>query len=354
MRKDSRPPRAARARKMRCVIGSLAAVTATAFSGPVLACAPSAFDNDLAVCAGAVGHPLCGRVYATRSQKLLEPASNDCPLERSQGLTGAISAAIKANGIVILGEVHDNPLHHKLRSSLLMPGAPVVFEQMRADLQPQIAAFMEKSDGHGTAEAFKRAVGWADLGWDQTSYDPIFAEVLRAKLPIYAGDAPRAKMMALVKQGAEAVAASDQERLALSRPQSDSLSKASLVEIEEAHCGMLPKEVLPGMAIAQRYRDAHLADVTLAAVLKHGSAILITGNNHARTDRGVPWYIAAREPQRPVLSVMFVAAVPEQTAIEDYVPRAPDGAPAADFIVLTAPVIRDSNPCDAFRKKAPA
>ncbi|HML29856.1 MAG TPA: ChaN family lipoprotein, partial [Hyphomicrobium sp.] len=129
----------------------------------------------------------------------------------------------------------------------------------------------------------------------------------------------------------------------------DPLDALAIEEIEDAHCGSLAKDALEGMAFAQRYRDAHLAGSVLKAVQQNGSAILIAGSGHARTDRAVPWYIRKLAPEKRVVSVIFVEIADDSTDAQSYVPRDPDGQPAADFVVFTQPAERGDS-CEAMRK----
>jgi uncharacterized iron-regulated protein len=252
--------------------------------------------------------------------------------------------------ILILGEVHDNPHHHKIRASLLSRGS-IVMEQLREDQTKQVAAFNVANSGDRqiSVEEFKAQVGWDNGGWAGYPYDPLLQAVVRSRLPVYAGDPPRDVIRKLSTQGPAALPLSDRKVLALERPLGDRLDTASAEEIELAHCGMLPKTAIPNMALAQRYRDAHLADATLSAFSKHGYAVLLTGNNHARTDRGVPWYIRARAPDRKVVAVAFVEVEPAEIDPAAYVPRDPEGNPAADYLIFTPPAPRD-DPCKAFAK----
>ena len=128
------------------------------------------------------------------------------------------------------------------------------------------------------------------------------------------------------------------------------LQDALLTELEESHCGMMPKTAFGNMAFAQRYRDAHLADAVLKAAEKQGSAILLAGNGHVRTDRGVPAYLRQRAPDRKVVSVMLIEVEDGKTDPQAYVPRDPDGKPVADYIVLT-PRQQRPDPCEAMRAR---
>ena len=114
----------------------------------------------------------------------------------------------------------------------------------------------------------------------------------------------------------------------------------------------MPKSAFGGMAYAQRYRDAHLAEAALDTVSKHASALLIAGNGHVRTDRGVAWYIRQRSASTKTLSVMFVEAEDGQTGVAGYVPRDSEGRAAADFLVVTPRAAR-ADPCEAFKSKKP-
>jgi uncharacterized iron-regulated protein len=259
--------------------------------------------------------------------------------------------ALATSDIVILGEAHDNPHHHKLRAGLLSKPA-IAMEQLRADQSAGLVTFTEyraKSARPATLDDFKTKVDWTSGGWNQYPYDPLLTAILNANVPIYAGDPPRDTIRKIAKQGLGVLSPEDQKRLALDQPLGDKLDAVSAEEIEGAHCGMLPKTAIPNMALAQRYRDAHLADATLQAAADHGQAVLLTGNNHARTDRGVPWYIRARAPGKKVVSVVLVEVEQGKTDPEGYVPRDPDGKPAADYLIFTPTITRD-DPCKAFGK----
>jgi uncharacterized iron-regulated protein len=173
---------------------------------------------------------------------------------------------------------------------------------------------------------------------------------MAARLPIYAGDLPRARVRSVARGGLLQIATEERTRLGLDRPLPAPLADALRDELQESHCGALPPQALGGMAVAQHYRDAHMADALLAAGQRHGSAILIAGNGHVRSDRGVPWYIRQRAPETPVVAVLLLEVEEGRTDPADYVPRAPDGRPAADFIVF-APRAERADPCEALRKK---
>lgn len=266
---------------------------------------------------------------------------------------GALKGMWRGTGVALLGEVHDNADHHVVQAAalqLLSSGAStaVVFEHLRTDQQPAIDAFMARPTDERTLVAFYAAVDWAKSGWSKYAYGPLFEAVLKAGLPIYAGDPPRDVVRTAAKDGPSALPQETRAELAIDRPLEPRLQDASLTEIEAAHCGMMPKAAFGGMAFAQRLRDASLADVALKALATHGSVIVFAGNGHVRRDRGVPWYIRERAPATTILTLALAEVADGRTDPATYVPRDPDGRPAVDGMIFTPRASR-GDPCDAFR-----
>ena len=273
-----------------------------------------------------------------------------------------------AGHIVLMGEVHDNGEHHIVQAQFAkslarreIDASPVpyaVFEQIRADQQPALdrfADFNARARRLGTTGDLLAFLDWDKSPWSKMAdYRPLFDAVVNARFPILPGDPPRDIIRKAAKEGiAAAVSPEERTRLGLNTPLGDAQDAASLAEIDGSHCGMIPKAAQPNMAQAQRFRDAHMADALLKAAELHGSAVLFAGNGHVRTDRGVPWYIRQRAPERPVDSVMLIEVIEGQTDPESYVPRDPDGHPATDFIIFTPPAKRDKDPCETMKKPEP-
>jgi len=330
---------------IRCATASLAAILAVA----TLGAPPNAR-------AGAEPHPLCPAVESGADACLVYDTGRATGHPRR--LTGASGADVAATlalpddlAVLILGEAHDNPHHHRLRTALLKANA-IVMEHVRADQQAGLDAFNalnRDAESGATVADFTAKLDWAKSGWAKYPFDPLLAAVAAARVPVYAGDPPRDQLRKVAQVGIEALPGPERARLHLDQPLGAALEAASAAEIETAHCGKLPKAAIPRMALAQRYRDAHLADATLRAAAAHGSAVLLTGNGHARADRGVPWYIRARAPATKVVSVVLAEVEQGRGDPETYVPRDPDGRPAADFVILT-PTIEREDPCKAFGK----
>lgn len=298
-------------------------------------------------------HPLVGKAYIPSDAPDLDTLPQKgrlVPISELAALDG-----LTANGkspIVLLGEQHDNKEHHWLRS-VLAPAAvdakPVawVFEQFNESQQPAIDSFLA-SDSKLAPDArltsFKASVDWEKSGWHGYDYDALLGAALRANVPIYAGDITRQKAKTVAKQGQSALSIEEGQTFKLDVPLEAGLQSALQSEIEDAHCGMLPKAKVPAMAFAQRYRDAHLASTTLKAASALGRAILFAGNGHVRSDRAVPWYIRRMDDKVRLISVMPIEVENGKTDPKDYVPRDPDGKAAVDVIIFTPPAPRE-DPC---------
>lgn len=239
-----------------------------------------------------------------------------------------MSAPAVAQDIHILGEVHDNPLHHIEQANQIAAITPsaIVFEM----LTPDQAALVNSSDRNDPN--LSTIIGWEESGWpDFAIYAPIFAA---SDAPVYGAALPRDTVIAAITSSSAEVFGEGADRYGLTIL-SDDLRAAMEAEQAEAHCDALPAEMLPGMVEAQRLRDAHFARVTLTAYDETGGpVVLITGNGHARTDRAVPAYIARVRPELTVHALGLLEA-PE------------DDAPF-DRVIVTAPAERD-DPCAAFR-----
>ena len=299
------------------------------------------------------GHPLCGTVYIAEPG-LLKEAAKACDRPGWMSMREDVRATVVGGGAVLFGEVHDNPMHHELRSRLgLSAYASSVLEQVSADKAAGLDAFQAETKlnyKEGALEKFKSAVDWQNGGWQTYNYDPLLIAALKAQKPIFAGDAARDTIKKIAKEGEGALGPDERARLKLDLPLGEKTDAAMLDELFEGHCSAMPRETLAPMALAQRYRDAVLADATLTAIGKHGSTIVLAGNGHVRKDRGIPWYIKQRDPAKKTLSVLLVEVEDGKTDAGAYVPKDPEGKPAADYIIFT-PRAPHEDHCAAFKKK---
>ncbi|MDP3339050.1 ChaN family lipoprotein [Frigidibacter sp.] len=235
--------------------------------------------------------------------------------------------------VVILGEVHDNPVHHAHQAQAVAALAPtaLVFEM----LTPDQAALVTEAN-RGDAAALAAALDWEASGWpDFAMYHPIFTAAPQAK--VYGAALPRDEVRRAVGEGAAAILGSDAERFGLTAPLPAAEQAEREAEQMEAHCNAMPADLMPGMVEAQRLRDAALARAAVQAMAETGGPVaVIAGSGHARRDWGIPAALAVAAPEMSVLSVGQIEA---EGAAEPDQPF--------DMWLVTEPTPRE-DPCAAF------
>ena len=285
-------------------------------------------------------HPLVGRIWDVAGGRFVDEE--------------ALRTAVVSTQYVLLGERHDHPDHHRLQAELVRATIragrrpALAFEMLDVTQWSTIAASLKRNPDD--AEALAQALDWANSGWPPFSlYAPVFNAGLEASLSIVAANLPRAQVRDLVMKGPEALPAELRTRLQLDAPVPEAEAKAVREELDRSHCGQLPQEMLEPMALAQRARDAMMADRLLESVTVDG-AVLITGNGHVRKDRGVPAHLARRMKDVTVLSVALLEVSPEALKPQDYTALTGATTLPYDYVWFT-PAMPEDDPCKALRER---
>jgi uncharacterized iron-regulated protein len=284
-------------------------------------------------------HPLAGRIWAPRAGRFVDEA--------------ALTAAVTSADFVVLGETHDNPDHHLLQARLLRAVVAagrrpaLAFEMLTTDQQATVDASLAQSPRD--ADALGRAVKWNESRWpDFTLYRPIFATGLAADLPVVAANLGRAQVKRIVAKGREGLDADLSVRLARDEPLPAATAAALREEMNEEHCGELPESMLDPMVLAQRARDARMAERMVTAGAERG-AVLIAGSGHARDDRGVPAVVSRDAPGRKIVAVSFTEVEEGETDPAAYREDGRKDLPAPyDFLVFT-PRTKRADPCEGMK-----
>ena len=250
----------------------------------------------------------------------------------TSALADVPSLAVDAN-IVFLGEVHDNPKHHETQAdwiSALQPAA-LVFEM----IAPDVASGLSAAD-RADSETLGKALGWAGSGRPEFAmYAPLFSSASNAR--IYGAAVPRSMARQILSDGLSvAMTLEDRQRFGLERDLPAAQQAAREAHQMAAHCDALPEDLMPGMVLIQRVRDAWLAQQALAALQDTGGpVVVITGNGHARRDWGAPAAIA----QADTTVAVYALGQSEDGAAQ---------SGAFDHVV-DAPAAERPDPCAAFK-----
>ena len=280
-------------------------------------------------------HPLTGRIWDVKGARFVD--------------AGVVARRLADARYALLGEKHDNPDHHQIQAALvramLAAGRrpAVAFEQFTADQAPAMARHLASAprDAAGLAEA----VNWKRSGWpDFALYQPIVEAALEAGVPIVAGNLANATIRSVARGEPGALPAELATRYALDRPLAPADQARLTREIRDAHCGHLPAGRVDSMVLAQRARDATLADSLVRADADGG--VLIAGVGHVRTDHGVPLYLAARAPGAPIVVVAPMEVRDGLAKPGDYAAQF-DGTLPFDYVWFT-PRMDYADPCARF------
>jgi uncharacterized iron-regulated protein len=283
---------------------------------------------------GAYQHrELAGKVWDVDAQRFV---NSDVVLERA--LT---------SDIVLLGETHDNPAHHRVQDWLLnaisnrRPVSALAMEQYDVDQQRDIDAIVEAPLAQGTK--LERLGMLMRPGWEWSGYRPLIASALHQQTPLLAINTSRDALRSVSRTGFSALGAGEAERLALQTGWSEAQQKQLEEDISDGHCGKLPEVAVTAISKAQRARDAVMADKLLA--VESQPVIAILGRGHVRRDLAVPLYLATRAPGKKVLSVGIVEAGTSREPA-DYA----SGALGRiyDYVVFTTAMARESDPCEGI------
>ena len=254
--------------------------------------------------------------------------------------TAELLRRVGSADLVLLGEVHDNPVGHAVRGSLLRAfGArrpAVVFEQFAATEGP----IARPAAGESLA-VWLDANGFDRRGWRWPLHEPVVAAALAVSRGIWGSNMSRAALGPIVAGGVDA--APEPLRRLIARAPLDSAAQAALdTDLVVGHCRQLPAEMIPGMRAAQEVRDAAMTRALLAADVG-GPAWLIAGNGHVRRDIAVPRIVARVAPEKRTVVVGLLEREEDGAA-----PAAAERAPY-DLVIVTPRTARP-DPCAQLRR----
>lgn len=240
-------------------------------------------------------HPLEGRIWDVRARAFID--------------ADTAYARAAASRYVLLGERHDNAIHHRqqldaLRALTARGRRPALaMEQFDRERQASLAA--AQAGGTRDPEALADAGGLNRQAWGWPLYKDLIAHAAQQDWPLLAANLSRAdaRAIALGKTASTLPAAATAVQTALED------------DIINGHCGQRPPPaLLAGLVAAQRNRDASLAAALDAAPDGQG-AVLIAGAGHVRRDRAAPLYLKDADS---ALTIAYVEVVPGREAPSAY------------------------------------
>jgi uncharacterized iron-regulated protein len=269
-------------------------------------------------------HPLVDRIYQVKSASFID----------RQRLRQRIVEA----DYLLLGELHDNRVHHRHQAwvirQLALAGrdAGIAYEMIYKEQGKRLEGVEITS-----ADQLIEILNQTQTGWDyEYQYRPLFVETLAAGYPIVAANLDRKKLMEVLKQGEDRLPA-DYRRILDNTPFSDAQRSDLLQEINTSHCNLLDAQTGSMMMQAQRIRDAALTETLLS--IDEPVKVLITGLGHARNDRGLPLYLENNlQTAADIVAIGMIEVDPEKTEPAAYAEAWNRDSLPFDIVIFTPTV----------------
>lgn len=286
-------------------------------------------------------HPLAGQIWSVAQRRFVAPHF--------------LAANLRRADLVLLGETHDNPDHHRIQAWAVAgltgadPRFGLAIEMIREDQQATLDAHLAARPGDGAG--IGPALRWQDSGWpDWHYYRPVVAPFAEKALPIRAANLSSDRIREVARGGFDAFRPAHRARLGLDRPVPDEVLKEVAAEMVDAHCGHIPAERALPFARIQIARDAVMAAALREAARQTGKGVLVAGTGHVRSDRGVPFHLLRQGAMADVVVLAPIEVQEGRTTPQDYAEAfAPSGLPF-DYVWFT-PRQRRGDPCLEFLPK---
>lgn len=274
-----------------------------------------------------------GQIWDTRAQQTIS-------LE-------AAMARLQASRYVLLGEKHDNEVHHALQLQVLQSlqqggrKPTLLMEQFDMEHQAALTAAQNTaaSDSEDTTAQAERLADAGQLnrkGWRWPMYRDLIAFAAAQRWPVAAANLSRTDARAIF-QGKKAVP------LPTAGPTLHAKWEADMVT---GHCGQaLPANMVTGLVTAQRARDATMA-AALEATGPQG-AVLIAGAGHVRRDRAAPLYFQQTASNPATITIAF-------TELDPALPQAKDYDQEGFDLLWFTPAQTREDPCAQMPLQVPA
>ncbi|NYT75599.1 ChaN family lipoprotein [Alcaligenaceae bacterium] len=254
-----------------------------------------------------------------------------------QGVSSNLAKQLVVHDIVLLGEVHDNAQAHRQRTQALQQAVrdgwrPVIaMEQFDRQQQSSLDDAMQTCTD---ARCVIQKAAPDAKGWEWAYYEPVIDLALKHGLRILAANLSRADAASIMQHGFSSVFSAEvMHELGLDASLPPDLLQMQERDVQQGHCGLLPEQMVNGMAQAQIARDAVMAFIVRQASLGgHKPVVLLAGNGHILKQSGVPRWLGHAD-------VFAVGFTETPAASEDY---------DRDVVV---PAFDRPDPCEALRRR---
>lgn len=279
-------------------------------------------------------HPLVGKIWDIKKKAFVERAD--------------LIQAMLASEFILLGERHDNRVHHQYQAW--------VIKQLRQANNKASVAFEMIDDRQGNLLARHRVKSvdylidilnqYKTHWYYEQRYKGLFETVLSAGYPIIPANLNRQRLNNITKQG-QAKLPKAYKKMLVPVPFMPEHQKALQQEIKSSHCNMLDDKMAQKMVLSQRVRDAVMAHSLTK--IRTPVKVFIAGAGHVRKDRGVPLYLAQYKKGAKILTLGFTEVEAGENDVLAYSRHW--GSPSLPFdYVWFTPTVKRKDLCAQFKR----
>ncbi|MDW3095425.1 MAG: ChaN family lipoprotein [Gammaproteobacteria bacterium] len=276
-------------------------------------------------------HPLVGKIFYTQDKTWISVKE--------------LSANIRNEQIILLGETHTNPDHHVGQAGIIENWlsteikSALVFEMLAYDDWKQFL------NPEFTLEQLHQTLEEDSGRWDWELYAPILEVQIKHQLPIVGANLTRTQ---LDEYSSGELCNITRDKYTIELCDLFSSEEESIIQqlIFDAHCGYLPLEHTQPLLRIQVAKDASFA-LSLANIASTHKVALIAGAVHVRKDIGVPVHLQSMGKQS--VSIAFLNVDPDKMQVEQYIDQA-DLNQQFDYLYFT-PSERNQDPCVEFAEQ---
>lgn len=192
--------------------------------------------------------------------------------------------AVQNVPLILVGEKHDDPVHHQaevaLFQGLQQTGKlqSVALEMLPSSEQPQIDHALQtlrqqRIDG----AAVKQHLPWSQ-GWDWSQYRELLTALSQSQVRILGGNLDRNEIATLF-QGAYPLNGNRSTTTPVKQKIAEAIAQHHQLPPSDSH--------IQTMVSVQQFKDRRMAE----ALLKGGNSLLIAGNFHVNKQVGIPLHL---------------------------------------------------------------
>jgi uncharacterized iron-regulated protein len=233
-----------------------------------------------------------GLLWLTLALSACAPGSRMGAATPALGNTSAVLDGLLPADVLLLGEQHDAPEHQQRQREVL---DALIAQRQAAALVIEMAeqgGDTRQLPAHASEADARQALGWSAseaAGWDWAVYGPLVMRAVRAGVPVWGGNLPRAQFRNTMQDAA------------LDNRLTAPALQTQQNQIREGHCQLLPELQIGPMTRVQIARDRALASTAEGAMRTGQTVLLVAGNQHVRRDLGVPVHLSPQVKARVVL-----------------------------------------------------